>query len=237
MPYTAILFDLDNTLYDYTAYWRARLMWSLAAVQAAYPALDPCQIAQHAIARRIYAADFDAYLAACGVADATVRAQAVARYRVNWYDQLELFAGAAELLERLHRCYRLGLITNGPAHSQRPKIACFGLEQWMQCCIISGEVGVAKPDPRIFGLALQQLRVLPQQAVYVGDSLEFDLRGASAAGIDFVWLNRQATPLPPDGPAPHAIISELTQLTQVSGIRCEVSGQSPQAHSDTSHLF
>ncbi len=215
MPYTAILFDLDNTLYDYTAYWQARLGWSLAAVQAAYPALDTGQIAQHAIAQRIYAADFDAYLAACGVADAGVRARAVARYRVNWYDQLVLFAGAAELLERLAVRYRLGLITNGPAHSQRPKIACLGLAQWMQCCIVSGEVGVAKPDPQIFSLALQQLGVSPQQAVYVGDSLEFDLQGAYAAGIDFVWLNRQATPLPPDLPAPHAIIRELGQLEQV----------------------
>lgn len=233
MPYTTILFDLDNTLYDYTAYWRARLGWSLAEVQAAYPALDTGQIAQHAIARRIYAADFDAYLAACGVADASMRAQAVARYRVNWYDQLVLFAGVAELLERLATRYRLGLITNGPAHSQRPKIACLGLAQWMQCCIVSGEVGVAKPDPQIFGFALQQLDVSPQQAVYVGDSLEFDLHGAYAAGIDFVWLNRHATPLPPDVPVPHAIISELTQLSQVSGIRCEVSGQSPQARPNT----
>lgn len=218
--YRAIIFDLDNTLYDYTAYWQERLHWSLAEVGQQCAWVDVAGLCDQAIAQRVYASHLDGFLQQQGIEDEGLRERATARYRVNWYDRLDLFAGVAAMLERLAQQFQLALITNGPAHSQRPKIARFALARWMRCMLVSGEVGIAKPDPRIFAQALAELGVTAAQAVYVGDSLEYDLCGAAAAGIDFVWLNRTGATLPPDLPRPRAIISQIGQLEQVLAQPC-----------------
>ncbi len=215
LPYQAIIFDLDDTLYDYTAYWHERLHWSLAEVVQQCPWVDLAAVCQQAIERRVYAAHLDGLLQEWNVTDAALRARAIDRYRENWYERLDLFAGVAAMLDRLAQRAQLALITNGPAHSQRPKIARFALERWMQCILVSGEVGIAKPDPRIFARALAELGVAAEQAVYVGDSLEYDLQGAAAAGVDFVWLNRSGAALPPDAPVLRAIIAQIGELEQV----------------------
>ena len=86
--------------------------------------------------------------------------------------------------------YRLGVITNGPSDLQRTKLARSGLDAWFPVQVISREVGVAKPDPRIFAIALERLGVTAAEAVYVGDSPKHDIEGAHASGIKAVWLQR-----------------------------------------------
>jgi FMN phosphatase YigB (HAD superfamily) len=56
--------------------------------------------------------------------------------------------------------------------------------------LISGEFGVEKPHPAIFQAALAAGSRRPQDAVFVGDSLEFDIAGARASGIRSIWMNR-----------------------------------------------
>ncbi len=74
--------------------------------------------------------------------------------------------------------------------------------------VISGEVGIGKPEPGIFLLALERLGVSPQAAVMVGDSLARDIQGAQRAGIKAVWLNREGAALP-EGVRPDAVASAL----------------------------
>jgi putative hydrolase of the HAD superfamily len=212
MLYDAVLFDLDNTLYDYDAYWKWRLSWSLEQAAAAYPQLDVIRLVEQAMRERVYSAQFDAFLLRAGVADPVVRAAALERYRVNPYEVLQLYPDAAHVLHVLRQQYRLGLITNGPVRTQQPKIRQFGLERWMHVLVISEEVKLAKPDPSIFHLVLRQLGVLPERALYVGDSLEHDLVGAHAAGMDFAWMNPRQRPLPPDMPTPVANITCMNDL-------------------------
>ncbi len=212
MRYQAILFDLDNTLYDYTSYWRWRLRWSLEPVAAAYPHLDDVALAEQAIGARVYARNFAAFLQQSGVTDEQVCSRAVERYRHNFYERLTLYPDALSVLQRLRQHYQLGLITNGPAHSQRPKIAHFDLASMFEVILVSEEVALAKPDPAIFHLALRQMGVAPAAALYVGDSLEHDLAGAQAAGVDFVWMNPYHCPLPDDIPEPVAQITHLERL-------------------------
>lgn len=218
MRYDAVLFDLDNTLYDYDAYWARRLVWSLEPVHAAYPAFDMGSLIERIMAEHIYAKNFVSFLNQSGVIDMQVCQSALQRYRINPYEQLELPADTLEVLRRLRQYCKTGLITNGPIYSQQPKIERLGLALLMDLLIISEEVGLAKPDPAIFHLALRRLQVRPGRALYVGDSPEYDLAGAQAAGLDCVWMNPRDQRLPPGMPPPLATISRLSQLLELPGI-------------------
>src|SRR5206468_10469295 len=90
----------------------------------------------------------------------------------------------------LRPIYRLALITNGAPDLQHAKLAGAGLAPHFDAVVVSGEVGVGKPDPRPFALALTALGVDRRQAVMVGDSPERDLARARNAGIRGVWIDR-----------------------------------------------
>ncbi len=82
------------------------------------------------------------------------------------------------------------MVTNGPADLQRDKFNALGVGKLVKAVVISGEHGVAKPDPAIFQLALAELGSDPKDAWCVGDSLATDVAGAHRAGITAIWLNR-----------------------------------------------
>jgi putative hydrolase of the HAD superfamily len=218
MAYRAILFDLDDTLYDYRAYWHAKLHHALDEILGQHVQLSREALVADAVARGIYADAMPAWLAGYGVEDVALVERAQERYRQNWWERLSLHEGTPALLAELRKRFRLGLITNGPARTQRPKIASFGLEALMHAILVSGELGVAKPDPLIFRQALELLRVAPDEALYVGDSLAYDLAGAAAAGLDFVWMNPRGEPLPAELPRPQAIIARLDELRPLLGL-------------------
>lgn len=73
--------------------------------------------------------------------------------------------------------------------SIRAILETLGLASHVDFVLDSAEVGVEKPDPRIFGLALAEARLAPGEAVYVGDLYSVDVRGARASGIRAVLLD------------------------------------------------
>jgi putative hydrolase of the HAD superfamily len=83
---------------------------------------------------------------------------------------------------------RLGVVTNGGGANQRAKIEALGLRHYVDSIIISGEVGVEKPDARIFALALAELGCEPARAWFVGDHPHNDALGAANAGLHAIWL-------------------------------------------------
>lgn len=88
-------------------------------------------------------------------------------------------------LLRLKGRVRIGSVTNGNADLQT-----IGLARHFDASVAAPGFGVAKPDPRIFLEACHRLGVAPQEAVYVGDDLLLDVRGAQRAGLRAVWMNR-----------------------------------------------
>ena len=113
------------------------------------------------------------------------------------------------MLEKLHDMgYHLGLVSNAAdeANVQR-LIDKANIRCYFDIILISAAVGIRKPDPKIFRMALEQWHVEPSSAVMVGDTYEADIVGAHNLGLSTIWITRridkrhyqnQSLPLKPD---------------------------------------
>ena len=88
----------------------------------------------------------------------------------------------------------LVLLTNGASCLQREKLAASGLADRFDAVVISGDLGVGKPEAAIFRHALDLVGA--SEGVMIGDSVERDIEGALNAGLEGVWLNRSGDPGP-----------------------------------------
>ena len=219
-----VLFDLDDTLCDYSGARDGRLRRAFGHALSAAHGSDPddldTQLLDRLIAESIaihpHGADhFAELLSRHGVADAEVAEMARRWYVENRFHGLQLFAEALEVLSAVRATgRRIGLVTNGPAEVQRDKIGLLGLWPHIDFAVISGEVGIEKPDPAIFQEALRQGQAEPEETIFIGDSPEHDIAGAHAAGIHAVWISRAGTPWSTTGIPPHRLVSALTELLE-----------------------
>jgi 2-haloalkanoic acid dehalogenase type II len=124
----------------------------------------------------------------------------LANLYVNHYElALRAIPGVIELLKLLKENeYKMAIITNGFQKVQHKKIQTCKLNAYIDHIITSEEVGVTKPDARIYREALRICNVSPNEVIMVGDSWENDIKGAHALGIKTIWLNRR-NELCPDG--------------------------------------
>ena len=89
--------------------------------------------------------------------------------------------------------YKIGIISNaGDANNAHRLINRNHLRRYMDGILISAEIGVRKPSPLIFKMALDQLGGSPADAVMVGDTLRADILGAKQIGMAAIWITRQA---------------------------------------------
>jgi len=227
----ALLLDFDGTLVD----WRAGLAEGIRAAAAQFSRLhgfDADEVAARTLAfeGELFAEHGDAwYLGGIGVAEL---------YGAVWrrtHDEYGVDPEAAPLLAEAHwraelggvRSYddvaalleaargagiRTAVITNGPGPVQRGKLAAAGLSDAFDAVLISGEVGSAKPDVRIFETALAELGVAAERAWHIGDTLAYDIAGARAAGVGAVWLNRDGVTRDAAEAMPHREIATLAEL-------------------------
>ena len=203
----AILFDLDDTLFDHQ---RASAI-ALSAMHAAHAAALPLDAFanKHAEVLEIFHARFLAgefTLDEARVArmqslfaffDRKISAQTAARaaalYREQHQANRSLVAGAGELLTALHEHCRLGIVTNNATAEQIEKLRALDIAHHFDTVVISEDVGVTKPDPKIFSIALERIGAHALEAVFIGDSWANDIVGAHNAGMAAVWLDRSET--------------------------------------------
>ncbi len=100
-----------------------------------------------------------------------------------------------------------GVISNGSTDSQNTKLDVMGVRHLFSVVLISEEVGIRKPDPRIFRMCLEKLGLNPSEAIFVGDNPVLDVAGATAVGIRAIWLNCRGIEPTPDVPCPERITS------------------------------
>jgi putative hydrolase of the HAD superfamily len=104
--------------------------------------------------------------------------------------QFELLPGVRGSLQRLKRCgLELAVIANFDLTLQS-RLDQLGLRALFSAIVTPADAGAAKPDPRVFELALERLGVPPERALHIGDGTA-DEEGAAAAGMKFAW-----TPIP-----------------------------------------
>lgn len=183
-----LLLDLDNTVLDRAGPFRAWAQHFLAEIGAPADDLD-----------WLLDVDADGLTSRWDVADAIRQ-----RYllRVSSVDLVEvLHDGVIEntRLDPLVACaLRIAddsgwlpvIVSNGALRQQEAKIRRTGLDRYVADWVISEDVGVSKPNPRIFAMAAQRVRMRLHHAWVVGDSPEADIGGAATMGLPSVWLHR-----------------------------------------------
>ena len=201
----ALLFDFGNTLafLDYELLARefsllgGRKLDAMTMERAEYEgraALDRCMMAPAGPRDpdqpgREY---FRAWMKAAGIPADEVREHgrrfdAINREQTLWR---VVRPGTIDLLEQLKsRGFKLAVISNADGRVANDARR-FGLAPFFDVIIDSQVVGVAKPDPRIFHIALERLGVAPAQARYAGDIYSIDMVGARAAGIEGRLIDR-----------------------------------------------
>lgn len=221
-----VLFDLDDTLCDYAAARIGRLRHAFGAALAHVPggkSVDLDRMVAESIEIQPHGADhFGEMLSRYGAGRKDLVDQARGWFLANRFAGLRLFPGAADLLLDLRRrepAPRIGLVTNGPADVQQAKLDLLGLRDKIDFAVISGELGVAKPDRRIFQAALDQGGATAGDAIFTGDSPEYDIAGGHAAGIRSIWMDHGRLVWPSDLARP-----EWT-VTSIAGLRALLLGE------------
>ncbi|WP_053213120.1 HAD family hydrolase [Pseudomonas sp. Q12-87] len=120
--------------------------------------------------------------------------------------QLDIFPEVQPTLEILANRYALGVVTNGNADVRR-----LGLADYFKFALCAEDIGIAKPDARLFHEALQRGGATAQTAVHIGDHPGDDIAGAQQAGLRAVWFN----PTGKAWDAEHAPDAEIRSLTEL----------------------
>lgn len=219
----AVLFDLDDTLFDHRGASRA----ALAEVHRRHAGAGDFEAFERHHSRILEELHVEVLAGQRGIDDARrerfrrvfeavgirlsdADADAVAAaYRAGYVPSWRAIDGAAALVARVRADARVGVISNNLREETRDKLVFCHLEPLVDVLVVSGDEGISKPDPRIFHVALERLGVSAGAAVMLGDSWAADIVGAARAGIRPVWFNPRRKPRPADP----AGVTEVFSLT------------------------
>ena len=232
----AVLFDLDDTLFDHRLCARTALS-ELHAAHAqfqGYPLDDferlhstfleelhplvtrgeiPLEEARRERLRRLFRA--------VGAAPAEeVIAQSAAAYRESYIRFRQPIPGAAALLAAVKTRAQVAIVSNNLLEEQQDKLRQCALSDYIDVLVVSEEAGMSKPDPRIFEITLERLGCTPDEVVMVGDSWTADIAGAIASGIRPIWFN----PLRLPRPEPDFLVEEIHALEPVDEVMGVILG-------------
>lgn len=209
----AILFDLDDTLFDHAHSARAALAVA-AGKWAALDALGPDELLERyqtilrdthpdRLAGRISPADsrkdrMRRLLATVRLDGSAADIEEVLAAQQPAYRAARRAApGALAVLAELRRLgVKTAVVTNNFVGEQMEKLDACGFTPLIDVTAISEEVGATKPNPRIFHVALERLGVGATAARMVGDSWDNDVLGALAAGIRPFWFDSTSAKAP-----------------------------------------
>lgn len=236
----ALLFDLDDTILS--AYARPELAWLTVADEMSerLSPLRPEELAEVIAAcgrefwsdperdRRGRRQLYEARREIVRTAFARLRAggqllplagaaeQLADRFTAYRDEQMYLFPDAQLVVDELRRRkFRLALVTNGTAQTQRAKIARFDLGLRFDHIQIEEEVGFGKPDKRVYLHAMAALGVTPAETWMIGDNLEWEVAAPQRLGIFAVWHDVAGEGLPEGTTVrPNLIIRRLRELLE-----------------------
>ncbi|MGW2896924.1 HAD family hydrolase [Streptomyces sp. NPDC001212] len=232
MAIRAVLWDVDDTLFDYTTADRAGMRAHLVAEGL----LDGYGTAEEALAhwRRITEAQWARFSAGEAtfeeqrrdrVRDFLARPELTDDETDEWFERYlghyeaawALFPDVLPVLDALAASHRHAVLSNSSIHVQERKLRSLGVRDRFETVLCAAELGVSKPEPRAFHAACEALELGPHQVAYVGDHPEIDGRGAAEAGLLSVWIDRAGVHAGDhDGAGRHRIAS-LAELPAILG--------------------
>jgi 2-haloacid dehalogenase len=227
--YQAFILDADNTLFDFDRAERTALREALLASGYEKPpansfvryhqinaelwklfekgAIDQQRLRIERFRRLV--SEFPPPSRATHASNSEIIAE---RYIEALSEKGYLLAHARTVLKSMASQIPLLLLSNGIASVQRRRIKRSGIATYFKEILISGEVGIAKPDPAIFALAIDKLQCRKERILCVGDSPSSDIRGGHNAGLDTCWYAPGDCRYPAAEPPPLYTIRDLRQL-------------------------
>ncbi|MFF8803599.1 HAD family hydrolase [Streptomyces omiyaensis] len=209
MSIRAVLWDVDDTIFDYASADRAGMRAHLAAEGLAglhgsvedalrhWKELTELHWRRYEVSpeggwqeqRRDRVRDFlDRPAMTDPEADAWF-GRYVTYYEAAW----ELFPDALPVLDLLAAEYRQAVLSNSSIHAQEPKLRALGVRDRFEAVLCAAELGSAKPAAEAFHAACTALGLAPHEVAYVGDRPDIDALGAQEAGLRGIWLDRAGT--------------------------------------------
>ncbi|MDN3294280.1 HAD family hydrolase [Streptomyces ficellus] len=225
MPIRAVLWDIDDTIFDYASADRAGMLDHLRAegLVDGYDSVDQALARWKELTslhwrrfeaggvgfeeqRRDRVRDFLGEPLSDQEADAWFE-----RYMSHYEAAWALFPDALPVLELLAADYRHAVLSNSSVHNQERKLRVLGVRDRFEALLCAAELGVAKPAPAAFHAACDALALPPADVAYVGDQPDIDARGAVEAGLTGIWLDRTGLGGRPE-------LRRITSLAQLPGL-------------------
>ena len=206
LRYRYLLFDVDNTLLDFSAGERAALFQTMEQIglpisepdyqtyveinQSVWTKFEAGLLDSKAV-QRLRFEEFASYLNR----DPAEGPALNDRYVENLGRQAVLLDGSLNALQKLSACYRLAVVTNGLTLVQRERLKRSGFLPYLSGVFISQEMGVQKPSKEYFDFVLGALGDPGRErCLVIGDSLSADIQGGVNAGIDTCWFRKDGSP-------------------------------------------
>lgn len=200
MAYSWLFFDADGTLFDFDL--AEKLALSCLLQDLGQPLTDDAYQCYQQINKALWEAferggvtqahiktkRFELWL---GTLNIQADIDQVSRTYLTYLSQQGVLLGhALDIIQTLAKNYKMLLLTNGLKEVQRPRFNASILKPYMTDIIVSGEVGFAKPDPRIFDAAFEKIgNPDKREVLMIGDSLSADIQGGLSYGLDTCWYN------------------------------------------------
>ncbi|MEV0918618.1 HAD family hydrolase [Streptomyces sp. NPDC049967] len=225
MPIRAVLWDIDDTIFDYTGADRVGMRRHLEheglpdGYASAEGALDAWRAITDVQWERFAAGETDFQ----GQRRERVRTflgrpltdaeadQWFARHAGHYEAAWSLFPDAVPALDRLADGYRHAVLSNASIINQDRKLRVLGVRDRFEAVVCAVELGISKPEAGAFHAAVEALGLEPQEVAYVGDHPDIDAAGAVAAGLSGIWLDR-------DGRGGRPELARITGLDQLPGL-------------------
>ncbi|MFB7557832.1 HAD family hydrolase [Streptomyces brevispora] len=225
MPIRAVLWDIDDTIFDYSGADRIGMRKHLEAEGL------PGGYASHEQALDAWKSITDVHWARFAAGETDFQGQRRGRVRSflgrglsdeeadSWFGRhaahyeaaWSLFPDTVPVLDRLAGDFRHAVLSNSSIHSQDRKLRELGVRDRFEAVVCAVELGVSKPAAGAFHAACQALALDPHEVAYVGDEPDIDAAGAVAAGLTGIWLDRGGR-----GGRPELV--RITALDQLPGL-------------------
>lgn len=223
MTYQWLLFDADDTLFDYPKAEAAALHATFE--QFGQPFLPEHLAHYQVINQRVWSEFEHGEVTSLELRTKRFRllfeefhsplsAEAFSQqYLANLAIASHLLPDALDVVRSLAANHHLALVTNGLKDVQRPRLERSAIRPFIEKIFISEEIGTAKPDPAFFEAVFQEIGSPPKHRVLIiGDSLTSDMQGGVVYGIDTCWVNPSGKTT---GSPVTYVISSLKQLLDI----------------------